>query len=300
MTETFGTSPRKIPLPVVALLVVLIVALGFLAYITFYQYNQIEDARSAIASSTQMLAETQDKLAQSQSESADLAQRLQDTENYASDLAEELGKAEDNVEILAKLQTIDPELLKKYSRVYFLNEHYRPNKLTLIDDDYWWPEDDDEFIDENVWPFLEELLEDAEDDDIDLRVVSAFRAFDRQRELKSSYDIIYGEGTANQFSAAQGYSEHQLGTTVDFTTKELGNNFTSIAQTEAYEWLKDNAYKYGFIMSYPENNEYYQFEPWHWRFVGKELADHLHDENLNFYDMDQREIDSYRLNIFED
>ena len=109
--------------------------------------------------------------------------------------------------------------------------------------------------------------------------------------------VTYGSG-ANQFSADQGFSEHQLGTTIDFTTPELGANFDNFKSSSAYDWLLSNAYKYGFVISYPEGNNYYQFEPWHWRFVGKGLAKRLYEDGEYFYDLDQRTIDSYLINIF--
>ncbi|PJC82708.1 hypothetical protein CO006_02150, partial [Candidatus Roizmanbacteria bacterium CG_4_8_14_3_um_filter_35_14] len=61
----------------------------------------------------------------------------------------------------------------------------------------------------------------------------------------------------------------------------------------------ENAYKYGFILSYPKQNTYYQFEPWHWRFVGMTLATKLHDTNQYFYNLAQREIDLYLISIFD-
>ena len=82
---------------------------------------------------------------------------------------------------------------------------------------------------------------------------------------------MYGSG-ANSFSADQGYSEHQLGTTVDFSTSSLGGSLNGFDQTEAYEWLDKNAHRFGFILSYSKDNAYYIYEPWHWRFVGKDLA----------------------------
>ena len=142
------------------------------------------------------------------------------------------------------------------------------------------------------------MLKDASRDDIDLRIISAFRSFDEQSILKGQYTTIYGSG-ANTFSADQGYSEHQLGTTVDLSTSQLGNAFTSIDQTEAFKWLEDNAHKYGFILSYPQNNQYYQYEPWHWRFVGRDLARDLNRKNESFYDLDQREIDEYIVEFFD-
>jgi D-alanyl-D-alanine carboxypeptidase len=111
--------------------------------------------------------------------------------------------------------------------------------------------------------------------------------------------VTYGSG-ANAFSADQGYSEHQLGTTFDFTTEGIGGGLvTSFENTPAFAWLKDNAHKYGFTLSYPKDNAYYVYEPWHWRFVGEDLAEDLHEAGKTFYDWDQREIDKYLIKIFD-
>jgi D-alanyl-D-alanine carboxypeptidase len=117
--------------------------------------------------------------------------------------------------------------------------------------------------------------------------------------LKSTYSVTYGAGTANRFSADQGYSEHQLGTTLDFTTPATGLVFSKFEKTSAYAWLAENGYTYGFVLSYPKNNTYYQYEPWHWRFVGRGLAAKLHADGKRFYDLDQRDIDSYLISFFD-
>ncbi|MDP2642085.1 MAG: M15 family metallopeptidase [bacterium] len=201
---------------------------------------------------------------------------------------------------LEKLSQTDPELLRKYSKVYFLNENYVPAKLTQVEELYVFKQNGGNLLIHNdVWPFLKRLLEDARSSGIEMLIVSAFRSFDTQESLKSEYAVIYGAGTANQFSADQGYSEHQLGTSVDFTTVAAGGVFSKFQTDPAYQWLKDNAYKYGFILSYPEKNVYYKFEPWHWRFVGVELARMLHGENKYFYDLGQREIDEYLIKLFD-
>jgi D-alanyl-D-alanine carboxypeptidase len=70
-------------------------------------------------------------------------------------------------------------------------------------------------------------------------------------------------------------------------------------KTEEYDWLVGNAYKYGFVLSYTEDNPYYQYEPWHWRFVGKKLAKKLHKDKKYFYEMSQRDINEY-LEYFYD
>jgi D-alanyl-D-alanine carboxypeptidase len=197
-----------------------------------------------------------------------------------------------------KVQNTDAELLKKYSKNYFLNENYKPSSLSTIPAEWQTSKKSPiEYLGPAL-PFIVKMFNAAESDGINLRVVSGFRSFEDQRDLKSAYRSSFGAG-ANKFSADQGYSEHQLGTAVDLSTKELDTSYTSIANSSAYKWLQDNAYKYGYILSYPKGNAYYMYEPWHWRFVGVELATELHDRKINFYEMDQREIDRYLGKLFD-
>jgi D-alanyl-D-alanine carboxypeptidase len=226
-----------------------------------------------------------------------LNEELDFEKERVDDLEDSFRKVTNTVEDLEKLSKTDKELLQKYSKVSFLNEHYIPSDLRDIDDKYVYGDSDME-IHRSVDKFLDDLLEEADDDDLDLLIKSAFRSFGTQAVLKNNYLVTYGSG-ANTFSADQGYSEHQLGTTVDFTTSTTGTLTTAFENTEEFEWLQDNAYKYGFVLSYPKGNVYYQYEPWHWRFVGKDLARKLHRNNDSFYDLDQREIDEYLLEIFD-
>ena len=210
----------------------------------------------------------------------------------------QISSIQGTVGTLEKLSQTDPELLKKYSKVYFLNENYIPETFVKIEPKYTYNSTEDYLFYSKVWPFLQDLMIVAENDKIDIKIISAYRSFGIQSGLKSSYKMIYGSG-ANQFSADQGYSEHQLGTTLDFTTSEIGATFSGFEETPTYQWLLVNAYKYGFVLSYPEDNQYYQFEPWHWRFVGRGLANKLHEEGKKFYDLDQREIDQYLISFFD-
>src|SRR5690606_34249285 len=117
-------------------------------------------------------------------------------DNFQGQISEIAG----TVGILDKLAKTDEELLKKYSKVYFLNENYYPSRLTVIDDKYLVETARNFEIHAEVWPYLEDLLEEANDDGINLRVASAFRSFETQSSLKAGYKVLYGSG-ANQFSA---------------------------------------------------------------------------------------------------
>lgn len=210
----------------------------------------------------------------------------------------QIGEIFGTVGKLDKLSKTDKELLQKYSKVYFLNEHYVPESLTLIPKDSLYESNKEVWAHTKVLPYLESLLNAAKNDGLDVKIISAYRSFSEQSSLKGAYTVSYGSG-ANTFSADQGFSEHQLGTTFDFTNSTVGATFSGFSKTAEYKWLLQNAYKYGFILSYPEDNKYYQYEPWHFRFVGESLAKRLYEEKQNFYDLEQRTIDSYLINIFD-
>lgn len=237
------------------------------------------------------LMELSDGLYNEQKRVADLIENFEDFEG-------DVDKLSGSVETLEKISTTDPQLLQKYSRIYFLNEHYIPADLEPLPEEYDLVNGKEVTIHAQVLPFLEDLLEASHEDGVALMVLSGYRSFEEQSTLKQQYTTRYGVG-ANTFSADQGYSEHQLGTTVDFTDTAIGENLSGFGATEAYRWLLANAYKYGFILSYPENNEYYVYEPWHWRFVGKDLARYLNRRDKNFYDMEQRDIDEYIATLFD-
>jgi D-alanyl-D-alanine carboxypeptidase len=232
-------------------------------------------------------------------ENKNLRNALSEEQNRMFVFNEQIQSITSLVGTLDKLSKTDPELLKKYSKVYFLNENYAPAALASIESNHLFQKEKPEYIHAQTLPFLESLLTAAKNDGIELRIISAYRSFAEQATIKSGYKFLYGAGTANQFSAEQGYSEHQLGTTVDFTTPETGSAFSKFKQTPAYAWLVAHAHEHGFILSYPESNTYYEFEPWHWRFVGITLATELHNKNMYFYDMDQRDIDAHLINLFD-
>lgn len=226
-------------------------------------------------------------------------QNIEAIQNRLGGFEKTVGTISGTVGVLEKLSKTDPELLQKYSKVFFLNEHYAPERLLEINQQYVYSNTRPEKIHALVLPYLNSMFAAAQGAGTPLFVKSAYRSFDEQASLKSSYSVTYGAGTANQFSADQGYSEHQLGTTVDFITTGQSGQLEGFDKTNAYQWLLANAYRYGFVLSYPKGNKYYVFEPWHWRYVGVKLATYLYEQKKNFYDMEQREIDEYLAVIFD-
>ena len=226
-------------------------------------------------------------------------QNIDAVKTQVGGVEQSVGSISGTVSTLQKLAQSDPQLLRKYSKVYFMNENYVPAHLTILPTEYTYSSTRQEQFLTEATPYLITMIETAKINGVTLYVKSGYRSFTEQKSLKSAYSVTYGAGTANSFSADQGYSEHQLGTTVDFITSGLNGNLSGFDTTQAYDWLTKNAYRFGFILSYPKGNKYYIYEPWHWRFVGIQLATYLHDRNMNFYDLDQREIDKYLVNTFD-
>ena len=110
-----------------------------------------------------------------------------------------------------------------------------------------------------------------------LSVQSAYRSYSTQVSTFSYWVRVSGYAAAIKASARAGHSEHQLGTTLDF--KSYGGsaawNYRDWGTSAAGKWLKSNAWKYGFVMSYPKGKTSvtcYDYEPWHYRYVGKSVA----------------------------
>ena len=287
------------PRGIVALVLIVWVS-GFVALVTtgYVLYSAYQNIETRLASSQSENATLTDELFTTKAENMITSQKLAQEVARSSDLETKVSTMTNTVDTLTKLSETDKELLQKYSRVYFLNENYLPADLTTIASEFTLQPSRTYKILTRVNPYLQSMLIGARDDGYSLLVLSGYRSFGEQAALKTNYKVTYGIGS-NKFSADQGYSEHQLATAVDLTTKELGGTTLAFARTPAYAWLSANAYRYGFVLSYPSGNTFYQYEPWHWRFVGVELATKLHNENKNFYEIPQREIDTFLLHLFD-
>ena len=122
-------------------------------------------------------------------------------------------------------------------------------------------------------------------------VISGYRSYSAQAIAREKW-LEKEPERVNVLSAPPGFSEHQLGTVVDFGSPELPEIVgqedvefhTYFYKTSEGLWLKDNAHRYGFTLSYPfeamETTGFF-YEPWHYRYVGVEMATHLHEQGLS-------------------
>ncbi len=165
------------------------------------------------------------------------------------------------------------------------NPNYEPAKLTKA------PvavrpnlREDEQSLHTVLVPDLQAMVKQAAADGVTLTLGSGYRSPELQRFFFDNYAARDGVEAANKYSALPGQSEHQTGLSLDFAAGDMRCYLEQcFAETSAGMWLAEHAHKYGFILRYTKDGETttgYQFEPWHYRYVGKELATALHDNNI--------------------
>lgn len=168
-------------------------------------------------------------------------------------------------------------LVNKYN---YLTEDYIPENLQTVNKKY--SSKTLQLVDYAKEAF-EELSEAASKENYTVLAMSSYRSYQYQYNLYNRYVSTDGVEAADTYSARPGYSEHQTGLAVDvYNGKE---DFTNFEKTKEYNWMQDNAYKFGFILRFPKDKVLetgYQYESWHYRYVGKEIAKYIHDNNLCF------------------
>jgi len=132
---------------------------------------------------------------------------------------------------------------------------------------------------------LEEMYADAkENDKLKLTSVSGYRSYSKQENIyNNKLNRVGSKEKADEYVARPGASEHQLGLAMDVGEKGKTNLTEAFANYGGGKWIRENSWKYGFILRYDREWEEitgYKFEPWHVRYVGKEYAEMLHEQNI--------------------
>lgn len=173
------------------------------------------------------------------------------------------------------------------NREYPLPEDFVPENLTTPD--ILFPFADTNIDKAKMTPEAGEalaLLFDAAYDEAGLILygVSAYRSYTRQYTIYATNLALYGTAHANRYSAAPGRSEHQTGLVMDISCVSEGFQLEeTFADTPEGIWVAENAHRFGFILRYPKEKEHitgYNYEPWHLRYVGTELAALLYETGL--------------------
>ncbi len=171
-----------------------------------------------------------------------------------------------------KEANVDEGIKMLVNKFHYLKNDYLPDDIVPISN---WYAYNGHSIKKEVYDKYVSMWKAANEQGLRLLVNSSYRTFeDQQKEYDMSND---------DYASRPGFSEHQTGLALDIVTDNIiGNEFEN---TDEFKWLQENAHLYGFILRYPKDKEYitgYNYESWHYRYVGKELATKVKESGLTY------------------
>ena len=162
-------------------------------------------------------------------------------------------------------------LVNKY---HYVDKDYVPSNLIKVNG---------LMINKEAYEAYLKLKNDINKDNLNIRIISAYRSYGYQEILYNNYLKNEKKEIVDTYSARPGYSEHHTGLAIDVDNEKL--DFNKFYLTEEFIWMNNNAYKYGFILRYPKDKENitgYTYEPWHYRYVGKKIAEYIKKHNSTY------------------
>lgn len=163
---------------------------------------------------------------------------------------------------------------------YILTSDYKPKNLVQVNIDFL-PESTEEerYMTKESADAIEEMVHAAAQEGVYLYGLSGYRSYETQKNLYEYNVETQGKSYADKYVAKAGASEHQLGEAVDLATS-FGWIYEGCPEAN---WIANNAYKYGFIVRYEEGKENitgYNYEPWHVRYIGIEMAEKIYKDKI--------------------
>ena len=168
-------------------------------------------------------------------------------------------------------------LVNKY---YALNKDYEPDNMVKIEAKYGVQQ----YLQKEAYDAFKKMADDAKKEGLTLYITSPYRSYQTQNKLYNNYSAKDGKELADTYSARPGYSEHQTGLAADIVSGP-GKSLASFENTKEFKWIKSHAHLYGFILRYPKGKEKltgYQYEPWHYRYLGVDTASKIYSSGLTY------------------
>lgn len=174
------------------------------------------------------------------------------------------------------------DLLVLVNKNYQLPKDYAPEDLVLPNVNFATnPENN--YLRQEAALALEEMFQAASNEGYELLARSGYRSYQTQVSLYDRYVAANGQAEADTYSARPGHSEHQTGLAIDVTSESVGYQLDNDFQLSPEgNWVKEHAHEYGFIVRYEKGKEHltgFQYEPWHLRYVGKDVATEIKQNN---------------------
>lgn len=166
------------------------------------------------------------------------------------------------------------------NKFYKLPDDFKP-ELTKLPDSLCVQDAGEQFLRKDAAEALLKMSEDAKKEGLNILVYGTYRSISTQNTIwNNAINSGRTQEDVDSLNARGGHSEHHTGLAVDV----IKNNY-SVADTPEYEWYKDKAHEYGFIIRYPKGKEHitgYKYEPWHLRYVGPEIAAAVYESGLTY------------------
>ena len=172
------------------------------------------------------------------------------------------------------------ELLVLVNKYYHLPAGFKQYNLVNMDRSYTVNDGKQYLLSAVAYENYVRMADAAKIDGLSMKVLSAYRTEDYQRNLYNNKVRTTGKINADNYSARPGSSEHQTGLAVD-----ISSTSGTFEYTAEFKWLQKHAHEYGFILRYPKGKEWitgYSYEPWHYRYVGPEAAKVIYEEGITY------------------
>lgn len=198
-------------------------------------------------------------------------------------------------EKVSKLDNIerDPSVETLVNKEYHLTENDIPDDLVTVEVDTILDNPEVNQLRSIAADALKEMFLAAEEAGFKLYARSGYRSYQTQVQLFEANAEKHGEEAAATFSARPGESEHQTGLVMDVTAESVNYQLTEeFGETIEGTWVAENAHRFGFIVRYPKDKEevtQYIYEPWHLRYIGKDLASLVYDSGLAYEEFIEKE-----------
>lgn len=211
---------------------------------------------------------------------------LEYDDNNVNKGEDQMGTANETPWTPATEMDLDPKSITVYvNKEYALPKDYKPDTLVIPEISFDIKSyDERKLMRPEAAEAIELLFEAALKDGYTLYGISGYRSFNRQKEIFLNNIVKKGKNHTLKYSAAPGTSEHQTGLAMDVSSKSMRYRLIAgFADCNEGKWLADNAYKFGYIIRYPKDRSEitgYAYEPWHIRYVGRELAQYLYVNDM--------------------
>lgn len=177
---------------------------------------------------------------------------------------------------------ISKETLLIVNKYYYLEKDYYYGDLVTMEKGY--DNKNGSKLNSIAYEAFKKLVDAGEKEGYHIRNNSAYRSYETQNGLYTNYKKDHGLTWADKWSARPGHSEHQTGLALDVGVK---NEYSlgKFENSREFTWMKEHAHLYGFILRYPKGKEYitgYGYEPWHYRYVGIDVATYIYENDITF------------------